>query len=166
MASVKTAYGSSAALTITLASLASSSTLVAGRASTAVSNTTNLYRDYLLAGVIRAGTTPTAGQINVYVYGSFNDTPVYPDAITGTDAAKTITSTDIRNSGLVLIASITTDTTTGRDYPMAARSIANCFGGVLPKNWGVWVTHSMVAALDATGGNHVLSYTGVYETVA
>ena len=43
MADQKIAYGSSAALTITLASLASDTNLLAGRESTAIDNTCLLY---------------------------------------------------------------------------------------------------------------------------
>ena len=86
MADEKIAYASSAALTITPASLATSATLVAGRESTAVVNTTNLYVDYLLAGKIMTGTTPTVSkQIQVWVYGQTEDTPLYPGTITGSD---------------------------------------------------------------------------------
>lgn len=43
----KLAYGSSSNLTITLASLATDSSLLTGRESTEVDNTTNKYIDYL-----------------------------------------------------------------------------------------------------------------------
>jgi len=55
MANIKEAYAASAPLTLALESLAASSTIVAGRESTAVSNTTNLYLDYLVAGKITTG---------------------------------------------------------------------------------------------------------------
>lgn len=167
MASIKIEYASSAALTITLASLASSSTLVAGRESTAVDNTTNKYLDYLLAGKIRAGTSPTdAREIRVYVYGSQNDTPLYPDTIDGTDSDETITSAGVRDAGLKLAAVIATNNTSDRDYFFGPISVAALFGGTLPKFWGVWITHSTGVNLNSTGGNHIISQTGVYETVA
>jgi hypothetical protein len=167
MADVKTAYGSSSALTITLASLASSSGLTAGRASTAIDNTTNKYLDYIASGKVTTGTSPTAARsILVYVYGSMNDTPDYPDGITGSDAAKTMTSADIRNSGLVLAAAITTDSTSNRTYPIRPFSVASCFGGKLPKFWGLFVVHDTGVALHATGSNHAFYSTPVYETVA
>lgn len=164
MADIKTAYASSADLTITLASLATSSGLTAGRQSTVVDNTTNLYVDYLVGGKITTGTTPTAGTIEVWAFGSFDDTPVYPDALGATDAAYTATSADIKRAALRLLASIPNDTTSNRAYSFGPVSIAAAFGGSVPKKWGVAVLHSTVAALNSTAGNHKISQTGVYLT--
>lgn len=167
MADVKTAYGLSSAITITLAGLASSAGLTAGRASTVVDNATDKYLDFLVGGKITTGTSPTtAKSILVYVYGSVDDTPTYPDGITGSDAAKTMTSADVRNAGLVLAASVTTDNTSDRTYWVRPFSVANCFGGSLPKKWGVFVVHDTGVNLNATGSNHELTATPVYQTVA
>jgi len=167
MASVKLAYASSAALTITLVSLATSATLVAGRESTVVDNTTNLYLDYLLAGKITTGTSPTdAKEIRVYVYAQVEDTPTYPDSFTGSDAAKTVTSTGIRDAALKLAAVIPTNNTSDRTYWFGPISVAALFGGVMPKRWGVFVVHNTGVDLNATGGNQAIWQTGVYEDVA
>lgn len=159
----KLAYGSSGDFTITLASLATSGTLVAGRESTSVSNTTNLYSNYLIAGKITTGTTPTAGTIEVWAYGSMNDTPDYGDVLDGTDSAETFNSVDIKRSACKLLASIPTDTTSDRAYPFGPVSLAAAFGEV-PKNFGVFVTHNTAVNLNSTAGNHKISYTGVYST--
>jgi hypothetical protein len=164
-ANAKIEYAASADLTITLASLATSATLVAGRESTAVSNATNKYLDALLAGFITTGTSPTAGTIELWVYGGLNDTPDYPDVIDGTDSVETFTSVPIKRAGLGHVASITTDTTSNRTYPIRPASVAARFGGALPKNWGAFVTHSSGVNLNATAGNHKLSYTPIYATV-
>ena len=168
MASDKIAYGPSAALTLSLGGLATSSTLVAGRASTAVVNTSDLYIDYLLAGYITTGTTPTVNTlIEVWVYGSFDDTPTYPDAITGTDAAKTMTSADIKASGLKLAAQMLVSASSNIAYPFGPVSVASLFRGfTVPKRWGCFVTHNTAVNLHATGGNHVLTATGVYKTIS
>lgn len=167
-ADVKTAYGASAAYTISLASLATSSTFVAGRESDAVSNTTNLYLDYLVAGRVTVGTTPTIStRIEVYAYGSQNDTPTYPDVFDGTDSAETVTSAEIRAACLRLLAVMIVDATTSdRVYPFAPVSLAACYGGTLPKTHGLFVTHNTAVNLNATGGNHVIDRTPVYATVA
>lgn len=166
-ADAKLAYASSAAYTITLASLATSATFVAGREGTAVSNTTNLYLDYLIGGQITVGTTPTANtQIQVRAYGSYNDTPTYGDVFDGTDSAETVTSAGILSSypgvGLMNVDSTTSD----RGYPMPPTSLAGAFGQLVPKNHGLFVSHNTGVNLNATGGNHVLNYTGIYGTVA
>jgi hypothetical protein len=153
-------YPSWSALTITLASLATSSTLVAGRASTAVSNTTDKFLDVMVAGKIRAGTSPTGGVIEVWAYASFDGTPTYPDSITGTDADKTMTSANVKSSALRLLWATSVDTTSNTDYFIPPTSLQQLFGQ-MPSNWGLFVTHSTGVALNATGGNHVLSYRGV-----
>ena len=113
----------SAAYTITLASLATSSTLVAGRESTSVSNTTNLYLDYGIAGLITVGTTPTVNTIiEVWAYGSLNDTPTYPDVFDGTDSAETVTSVAIKQASLALLAVLNVDATT-RPHQVRDRGI-------------------------------------------
>lgn len=166
----KTAYGSSAALTITLASLATSSTLVAGRESTAVSNTTNLYYDYLLGGYATVGTTPTANtQIEVWGYASEDDTPNYPSLVTtgltGSDAAITAASRYFVTNAMNAISLMYVDTNTSdRKYSMAPLYIAPIFGGWVPKKWGIAVFHNTGVNFNATGGNHVFSHTGQYGT--
>lgn len=154
---------STVALTLSLGALADDNTNgIAGRASTAVDNTTNQDLDHILSGYIKAGTTPTAGRtIEVWVYAPIviaSGTPTYPDSITGSDAAKTFTSRNILVGGLALAAVLTVDATTGNVYPIKPVSIASLFGGVLPPFWGVWVLNRTAVALDATNGNHVLNY--------
>lgn len=167
MANVKIEYAASAALTVTLASLATSSTLVFGRESTLVDNvTTNKYLDYLLSGKITTGTTPTdVREIRVYVVGIYDDT-TWPDVFDGTDSDETVTSTQIRDAALKLGAVIATNNTSDRGYWFGPISVAALFGGILPKKWGVWVTHNTGVNLNATGSNHVIWQTGVFETVA
>lgn len=166
-ADVKTAYASSAAYSITLASLATSSTLLAGREGDAVSNTTNLYLDYLISSKITVGTTPTTStQIEVWAYASYNDTPLYPDVFDGTDSAETVNSAAIKASSLVLISTLPVDSNTSdRGYYGAPTSLALRHGGFVPKNHGLFVTHNTAVNLNSTAGNHVMSYTGVYATV-
>lgn len=134
-----------------LDSLASSATWVAGRGSAVISNVSNGYKNVSITGRFKANNTaPTAGQIQVWVGGVLNDTPTYPDTITGSDAAITVTSTDIRNSIMRRAAVIITDTTTNRIYEFAPITLVDIFGHV-PNQWWVWVTHSMVQTLNVTG---------------
>lgn len=152
---------SSVALTLTAASLASDTGLVVGRASTAVDNTTNNDLDHLVSGTVRTGTSPTVGTvIEIWAYASYktaSGTPTYPDSITGTDAAKTMTSLNVKNVGLVLVRSIVVDATSNRSYYFAPTSIALLFGS-MPKFWGLFIVHNTAAALDATAGNHDFEY--------
>jgi hypothetical protein len=158
---IKPSYAASGTITATLASLASDANLLAGRSSILVDNTSVLAAEYLLAGRIKAGTSPTAGVLEVHVIGIQDDT-VWPDVVDGTDSNKTLTSAAIKQGICRPVASFTTDTTTGRVYPFGPIAVGNrCFGGWLPKKFVVFVVHSMVAALDATGGNHVLDITAL-----
>ena len=165
MAEYKPKYGTATAFTITLTSVASSSTKVAGRSSAVVDNTTTRYDDALVSGYIKANNTaPTAGSLDVWVWAKHMD-DTYPDTITGSDADITLTSADIRNAGLRLATTIVTDTTANRVYHVAPFSVAALFGGVMPLKWGVFVAHVMVQALNVTSG-HALYYTGItYESV-
>lgn len=154
------ASADSVAITITLASLASS-TAWAGRASTAVNNTSNLDLDHLVSGKIKLGTSPTASKtVSVYAYAAqsiASGTPTYPDSITGTDAAKTMTSANVAYACLRLLWAGMTDATTGLVLEMPPTSIAQVFGAV-PPYWGVFVTHDSGVNLDSTAGNHSMQY--------
>ncbi len=167
MASVKIEYGSSAALTITLASLATDTNLLAGRESTAIDNTTNKYLDVLISGNIRVGTSPTTGKvIEIWAYGSLSDSPTYGDVLDGSDSNETITSAGVKNSVLKLVHTIETEATSDRDYPFGPIGLAQFFGGSLPKFWGIFAVHNTGVNLNSTGGNHNITYTPIYQTVA
>lgn len=166
MASRKIEYAASSALTITLASLGSSTTLVAGQESTAVDNRTNKYLDYLLAGKVTTGTSPTASRlIEVWVVALAEDS-TYPDVFDGTDSAETVTSRDILLACGKLAAQMATDNTSNRTYWFGPVSVSELFGGFCPKKFVVFVTHSTGVALNSTGSNHAAYVTPVYETVA
>jgi hypothetical protein len=166
MSDFKLAYAASSALTITLASLASDTAILVGRESTAWDNSSNKYLDLLLGGKITTGTSPTAARaIEVWAYAQVEDTPTYPDGITGSDSGRTLTSRDILFASLRLAASLTVTANSNVAYWMGPISIASLFGGVLPKKGGVWVAHNTVAALHATAGNHALYIQPVYATV-
>lgn len=171
-ANIKIAYAASANFTITLASLASDTNLLAGRQSTSIDNTTNLYLDYQLSGFATTGTTPTAGQIEFWVYAPIDDTPTWPDQITGTDGNVTLTSVtsgsngtlSIKQQGLAFATALATGTGSNVKYSMAAQSIAALYGGICPSKFGVFVVHNTVAALNSTSGNHQVTYKPVYAT--
>jgi hypothetical protein len=160
-------YGTPTALTITLASLGSSSTLVAGRESTEVDNSTDKFVDAMLRGVITVGTTPTTNTtIVVYLWGSEVSLATTPlDTLDGTDSAETLSSLGVGSGFLRIIKTLAVDSTTSdRGYPMGIDSIAQFFGGNMPKFWGVFVAHNTGVNLNATGSNHALVYTGInYE---
>lgn len=153
MATLKPLYGTSAPFVVTnLASLATDTNLLAGWQSAFVDNATNLSDDELITGVIKAGSSaPTVNTtIEVWVYATLDDTPTYPDTITGSQGAVTLTSTNTKNSGLALAAVIVVDATANRLYALKPTSVASLFGGNMPKRWGVYITHNTAVALGTT----------------
>lgn len=158
---LKPLYGASFNLTQTLASLASDSSLLAGRSSAVVDNTTNLYTDVLLSGFVSTGTSPTtAKQIEFWAWAIVDDVPTYPDAITGSDAAVTMTTVDIKAACMKCIGIVPTDNTSNRKYYMPPTTLVTLFGA-MPKKWGVFVVHNTAVALNATGSNHQITGTPI-----
>ena len=159
-ADVKQAFGTSTAMTCTLASLASSATV--GRESTNVDNTANLFLDALvyLAIPLQTGTPANDKAIYVYAYGSEDGTN-YTDNATGTDAALTLRApTNLKLIGV--IAAPDAGALTYKAHPM---NIAPAFGGVMPRKWGIVVINFTGLALNATETNLIKTQSGVYATV-
>lgn len=162
MATASPVYGTPTAMTITLASLATSSTLVAGRESTAIDQKDSTDAiDVLVGGKVTTGTSPTAArQIEVWLYGSYDDTE-FSGSATGSDAALT----PVEKSLLQLLTMIPTSNVSDTAYNFGPFSVAQAFGGVIPVQWGVWITHSTGVNLNSTGSNHEVYYTSVkYES--
>jgi hypothetical protein len=167
-----TTYDSTAnsnAVTITLASLATSAGLVVGRQSTIIDNASTKYLDVILSGQVTVGTTPTAGTIAVYVFAPLkvvSSAYTYPIATTtalgGTDAAATFEAGQLGQ--LRFAGAASTVATSDRAYAFEPVSIASLFGGVMPLACGVFVTHSTGVNLNATAGNHWFHWTGITAT--
>lgn len=155
----KPSYAASAALTITLASLATSTAANGvGRESTAIDNTSDLAIDAIVGGKIKTGTTTANTQIEIWAYGSYDGTS-YGGGASGSDAGLTLIPANRKL--LKLLDMIQIPDTTARTYTMSGYSIAQAFGGVMPKKWGIFVLNSSGANLDSTGGNHEIKYTPV-----
>lgn len=167
MASIKSEYGTSTALTNAIQSLGSSSTWLAGYESDVIDNTSNKYLDYSLEGKITVGTSPSAGtEIRIYVVASFDGT-TWPDVFDGTTGAETITSAGVASGFVKLAAVMLVDATTSdRSYPFSIGSVAALFGGNCPAKFLLFVSHNSGVNLNSTGGNHVFNYRGVYATSA
>jgi len=155
-------YPSSSALTITLASLASTTASPpVGRESTEVNQATDLADDVLIDGKITTGTSPTASRrIRIWVWGGAYDgtTVRRPAGVTGSDAGLT-PSSDWANQ-LILLHWIDTSSTSNQTYSFAGLSLRRAFGGLyLPARWGVFVDHNTGVNLNSTGSNHEIRYT-------
>ena len=154
---VTTTYSSDTTITMDLSALGASATFIAGVESSEIDNaTTNKYVDAIVYGRFIVGTTPTLPcTFNVYVWGqnvSLGTTPI--GVLDGTSSAESIVNSTFLGSALrfAFATSIlvnTSDTT----YDIAPFSVAQLFGGVMPKFWGLYCAHNMTAALKTDAGN-------------
>jgi hypothetical protein len=157
-------YGTSTALTATLASLASDATnMIAGRQSTVIDNTADLAVDAIVGGKVTTGTTPTTGkQIEIWAFGSYDGTSFSAGAgASDANFSPTGAKTQMR-----LLTMIPTDATSNHTYTWGPFSVAQAFGGAMPKKWGIFIVHNTGVVLNATAGNHEIKYTPIKYTSA
>jgi len=164
---VKLRYGTAADVTLTAASLATSSSKLAGQESTLVDNTTDLYDDFLVSGKITTGTSPTTAKtIELWCIPSWDGT-TWPDVFDGTDSAETITNAEVKVGLLrALVWSVGTNATSNITYHFAGVSIAAMFGGVVPPKFSFFLTHDTAVNLNSTAGNHQIRIQPVYMNVS
>jgi len=155
MAAVTPTYGSAVVMTMTLASLASDTNLVAGRQSTPVDQKdTDDAIDALVGGKVTTGTTPTtARQIEVWAFGSYDDTEM-----SGGAGATDANFTPDEKTLFKLLTVIPTVATSDKVYHWGPFSVAQAFGGMIPVQWGLYIVHNTGVALNATGSNHEAVY--------
>lgn len=169
MAETKVTYGTRTAITIDPSSLAASSTFVAGVESAEQDNTTDLYLDVLVEGRVtgHASTAPTVGQqIQVWVWGSnvsLGTTAI--DVLDGTSSAETLAHVAVLQSLKLAAAPAVTVATAGLTYHIQPFSVAQLFGGQMPKFWGLFVAHNHTGALAAAQSNQFWK-TGITYTTA
>lgn len=165
MANIKGLYAAASDVTITLASLGTDSTGLTGRQSTAVSNTTNLYLDYFLSGKITAGATVAVGQrTQIWCIPSWDGTS-WPDTVSTTDLARTLTAGSKTYIGRLVVELVADATTANKTYHFAGVSIASLFGGFCPPAWVLFVTTNFGSGLNGTAANHQIRSLPYYETV-
>lgn len=146
----KQSYGSKTNLTITLNSLAASSTV--GRQATPVDNTVNNALDVQIQGTITVGTVSGNKQIIFYVAGSFDGGSTYSlangsNTIGASDAAFTRADPAGKLPAFVLLVP-TSSIAYSFDF-----SIAQLFGGSMPDNWCLVVFNDSGAALAGSGNS-------------
>ena len=169
MATVLTqTYSANTAITLDLSSLATSSTFVAGIESGEINNTSNMYVDAIVnvKGITgHASTAPTVGQmIQLYVWGadtSLGTTTI--DTLDGTSSTETLGHVSVLNSLRFAAAPTVTVATAALVYYIQPFSVAQLFGGIMPKYWGLYVAHNHTGALGASN-NSLFSYNGITYT--
>lgn len=155
MATTTVNYSANTVITMNLINLGTSSTFLAGRESSEINNTSTKYMDCTVSGTVSVGTTPTANTvIAIYVWGADTSLATTPlDVLDGTDSAETLTNTGILNA-LRLGASIAVPAATSDvQYIVLPFSVASLFGGVMPKFWGLFVSHNTGVNLRNTSVN-------------
>lgn len=145
-----------------------SATLVAGASSAYVDNSSTLYLDALISGSFPwSGTTPAAGSriLEVLAYAAYDDTPTFPDAggALGVNAARTFVSSNVKYGTCRLAQVINIDDVASRTYNLAPFSLRRLFG-VMPKFWGLFVTHGITTSLSglhSSAGSSYIKWTPV-----
>jgi len=146
---IKDKFTSSAALTITIASLASSTAGV-GRQSTIVDNSTTRYQKIKVFAQIKLGTSPSANTA-VYLYALRGDQNGYrTDNAGASDAALTVLNAPLLGIMRAKSSPSTGDVLYG-DFDMITPGL----------EWGVCIVQDTGAALDATAGSHFIHWIGV-----
>lgn len=169
MAVTKVTYATTAAITIDVSSLASDDTFLAGVESAQQDNTSNLYVDVLVQGTVtgHATTAPAVGdEVRVYVWGS--DTSLGTTALNtldGTSSGETLGHAAVRNALRLAAVCQATVATAALVYYVLPFSVAQLFGGMVPKYWGLFVVHNLGDTLAASQSNS-FSMTGITYTTA
>jgi hypothetical protein len=150
----------STAMTVTnLHSLASSFDYLAGWTSPSVSNLTNVYLDYMYGFTFTThASNRQAGQINIYVVASLNDTPLWPATATGTigtEGALSFADAEERNSLCRLLYSIEVDASASAIYTFPQTGIVSLFNGEMPTHHAIYISQNCstttTAGLAAAG---------------
>jgi hypothetical protein len=163
MATTQPTYASAVTHTITLASLASDTNLIAGRQGTVIDNSSSTLVDALVGGKVTTGTSPTASRlIEIWAFGTYDGT-TYSAGAGATDANFSPTG---EKTLMRLLTSIDTDATSNHTYEWGPISVASAFGGIMPPKWGVFIVHNTAVNLNSTAGNHEVKHTPVTLTTA
>ena len=143
-----------AAMTVSLGALPSSAA-GAGRQTALIDNSTNKYVGALLNLAIKLGTSPAANK-SVYIYLIQGNGTNRTDGASASAGALTI-----KNASSIGIMTTGTAPLTG-DVLRKTIPIED-----LGQEWGIAIVQDSGANLDATDGNHILSWSGyVWETVS
>jgi hypothetical protein len=156
MADIKPVFGTSTAITITLAGLAT------GGARQSTAWDWSQWLDILISLKLQAGASgvAAAGAVDIFVFATTDGGATYTASATASDAAITLA---LPTEAIYLGRSfLNTNAQIRREGPW---SIASAFGGTLPASGGIIVRNGTGAALDATEGNFLKTWQGVRNQV-
>lgn len=161
MTTVKVAYSPAGSVTNITCTMTNASSGTAGRASTAVDNSSNLFLDALVSAQIQFPNSAPANDkaMYLYAYGSL-DGSTYPEGITGSDANYTIQgSAGALTTALRIIGVMPALQNTNQTFGPFA--VAPAFGGVLPYKWGIVFLN--FGGQTLTSGQ--ISYVGIQQSI-
>jgi hypothetical protein len=167
MSTFKPSYNNGAALTITIAGLASTvADPPVGQEALAWDNSSSLFEDAFVYGKIRTGTSPTAGrliQLCAALVGYDGTNYYYPAGLAGSNGAITPTFAGAVAMGLIVpIISIPTDGTSSKDYKFGAIQLAPLLQTrFLTRKVAFFLWHNTAVNLDSTAGNHAIYVEGI-----
>lgn len=150
---IKDKLSTSAALTVTLASLTNGS----GRQSTLVDNATTLYQDLLVYVKLKTGTSPTGDKTcDIYLIRGDDDatTEHLSDGAGASDAAITPLNAQ-------LIGTVKTKASPATGDVLYGEFLVHRPG----PTWGIAIVNNTGATLDATGSNHWARWIGLNPEV-
>lgn len=155
----KIAYGTSTAITHTLASLANN----AVRQSAVVDNSSDLFSDAVVLVQVKTSSSSLANDkaCYVYVFGSEDGTIYQGSSAEGNGGGDSALTLD--NPTNMILARIINCPAVSTTYKVIF-NVASFFGGVMPKKWGIAVHNYTGQSLDSTAGNHKVQYTGITYT--
>jgi len=157
------AFQASVNMTYTsLVSLASDTLILSGAEALAVDNgATGAPLEIGVSGFIKNGSgSPSSGRsIQINAVAAIDDTPTWPDTLTGADNLKTITSSQIEGGCMYLITSLAVAITANQVNPFAPIGLTGVFG-FMPRYWTIFIAQNSGIALASSG--HQVTYKGVY----
>ena len=157
MAEHKIKYAADAAIAVT----EWAATLAAGQFATSAifDNTTTLYLDVLLGGILELdATTPAIGDtMDIYIVGNY-DVDTVTDMTGGIDAlldaaTEEVEDTAFVKANLILLASVSVEKTTpatAQGYHWGPIGVAQFFGGVMPQKF-MLILHNNTTGTMAAG---------------
>lgn len=157
MATLSETFSSATSITITLNSLANSSSGV-GRQSTIIDNTSNKYLSAIVYIKFTVGTSPTANTpIYVYLLRDDGVTTLRTDGAGATDAGLTVVNAPLL--GVINCPATTSDTAYYGEFDTSAL-------GPLGPKWGIAIVNNTGVTSNATAGNFVAEFIGVTKNIA
>ena len=156
MAESKIKYNGDVALAVTAWSTGLAATEFA--TSAIFDNTTSLFHDVMVGGLLELdATTPVAGDtMDIYIAGQYSDTTTDMmggiDALFGPGGEEVVDLAFVQNN-LILFDSVSVEATTpatAQGYHWGPNSVANAFGGVMPKAFMLILHNNTSGTMAAT----------------